>query len=71
MGTNSDVDYDQILPAEFDARVHEMPVVYQPIGCMEWHGKHLPLGLDGLKAHEICRIAAERAGGIVMPPGPS
>lgn len=25
-------------------------------------------GLDGLKAHEICRAAAERAGGIVMPP---
>ncbi len=68
MSTDPTVDYDQLLPAEFDARVAAMPVVYQPIGCMEWHGTHLPLGLDGLKAHEVCRAAARHAGGIVMPP---
>lgn len=62
------VDYDRLLPTEFDDRVREAPVVYQPVGCMEWHAKHLPLGLDGLKAHEICRAAAREAGGIVMPP---
>jgi creatinine amidohydrolase len=62
------VDYEQMHPAEFDARVAAAPVVYQPIGCMEWHGKHLPLGLDGLKAHEICRRAARQVGGVVMPP---
>ena len=68
MSAEPPVDYDQLLPAEFDARVAAMPVVYQPIGCMEWHGKHLPLGLDGLKAHAICRTAARHAGGVVMPP---
>ena len=68
MSTCVVVDYDRLLPAEFDVRVREAPVVYQPVGCMEWHGKHLPLGLDGLKAHEICRASARLAGGVVMPP---
>ncbi len=65
--TDKVVEYEYLLPAEFDRRKAEHPVVYQPIGCMEWHGKHLPLGLDGLKAFAICKRTALAYGGIVMP----
>jgi creatinine amidohydrolase len=48
--------------------IDETPVVYWPLGVIEWHGEHLPLGLDSLKTHELCLRIAERFGGIVYPP---
>lgn len=66
--TEEIVDYDLLLPGEFARRKAIASVVYQPIGCLEWHGKHLPIGLDGLKAQGICRRVALEHGGIVMPP---
>lgn len=61
--------YEEMLPAEFLAAVKEMPVFFVPTGLLEWHGDHLPLGQDALKAYGICLKAAERlGGGIVMPP---
>lgn len=62
------VEYDQLHPAEFDELVAQAPVAYQPIGCMEYHGKHLPFGLDGLKAFALCKRVAGAAGGVVLPP---
>lgn len=44
------------------------PVVYVPFGPIEWHGAHLPLGTDALKAHGILVRCAERFGGLVHPP---
>jgi creatinine amidohydrolase len=44
------------------------PVVYVPFGLIEWHGRHLPLGNDALKAHGILVKAAEQYGGVVYPP---
>jgi creatinine amidohydrolase/Fe(II)-dependent formamide hydrolase-like protein len=43
--------------------------VYVPFGLIEWHGRHLPLGNDALKAHGILVKAAERAGGVVYHEG--
>jgi creatinine amidohydrolase len=34
---------------------------------LEWHGAHLPVGLDGIVAEAIAVRVAERAGGIVLP----
>ena len=48
--------------------IKECPVAYLPIGCLELHGDHLPMGLDVIKAHKICCIAAQAIGGIVFPP---
>ena len=62
------MDYDTLLPKEFGEELHRAPVAYLPWGALEWHGRHLPLGLDGLKAHALCRLTAERAGGVVLPP---
>ena len=38
-----------------------------PIGCMEKHGQHLPVGTDSILATEIVRRAAEREPVCVFP----
>ena len=42
-------------------------LVYLPLGSIEFHSAHLPVGLDGLTAHGVCTRAAARTGGIVLP----
>ena len=59
--------YELMRPEQIvDARART-PVAYVPIGPLEWHGVHLPLGLDGLHAHEVAVRAAHEAGGVVLP----
>ncbi|MEZ4735300.1 MAG: creatininase family protein [Caldilineaceae bacterium] len=63
------IQWERMLPAEFRAAMSALPVVFLPLGTVEWHGEHNALGLDALKAHELCVRAAHRAGGgIVHPP---
>jgi creatinine amidohydrolase len=63
------IQWERMLPAEFRAAMAALPVVWLPLGTVEWHGEHNALGLDALKAHELCVRAAQRAGGgIVHPP---
>lgn len=60
--------YERMLPSEFIAEVERMPVFIIPTGLLEWHGDHLPLGQDSLKAYGIClRLADKLDGGIVLP----
>lgn len=61
--------YEEMTPSEFLEAVEKMPVFILPTGLLEWHGEHLPLGQDALKAYGICLRVAERLdGGIVLPP---
>lgn len=67
--TQIKVKYEEMFPDEFLCAVKKMPVFFVPTGLLEWHGDHLPLGLDALKAYGICLRAAEKlGGGIVLPP---
>ena len=45
-----------------------MPLAYLPIGTLEFHGEHLPFGVDSFEAHGLCVRAAELSGGVVLPP---
>jgi creatinine amidohydrolase len=56
-----------LSPEELDRRLGALPTAYLPLGTLEFHGPHLPIGLDGLTAHAVCVAAAERGGGIVLP----
>ena len=38
------VRYAELLPHEFRTRLAQRPVAYLPLGTLEWHGEHLPLG---------------------------
>jgi creatinine amidohydrolase len=64
-----EVQWERLLPAEFRAAQQALPVAFLPLGTVEWHGEHNALGLDALKAHQLCVLAARRAGGgVVHPP---
>ncbi|MBN1672962.1 MAG: creatininase family protein [Kiritimatiellae bacterium] len=41
--------------------------VFLPIGPLEWHGPHLPLGVDPLRAYQGALALARALGGIVLP----
>jgi creatinine amidohydrolase len=60
--------YERLHPAEIDAMVAEAPIAWVPIGTLEYHGPHLPFGVDAFEAHGLLRAAAARAGGVVLPP---
>jgi len=50
-----------------DALKASAGVCLLPIGCVERHGPHLPLGTDQIVADEICRRAAEAEPAVVFP----
>jgi len=60
--------YETMLPHELDAAVAAFPVAYCAFGSLEWHGKHLPLGNDTLKADALLHLTAQKFGGVVVPP---
>lgn len=55
-------------PRQLEAELRQFPVVYVPLGLIEWHGLHLPLGTDALKAHGFLVQCASQFGGVVYPP---
>ncbi|MFA5122337.1 creatininase [Zavarzinia sp.] len=55
---------------DFAARMAADPVVLLPVGATEQHAHHMPLGVDQLIPTAICRLVAERIGGLVAPPIP-
>lgn len=59
--------YEHLRPADIMRLREAFPLAYVPLGTLEWHGPHNPVGLDGLKAHALCLRAAEGGGGIVFP----
>jgi creatinine amidohydrolase len=59
--------YQELRPDELAALVKSSPVAFWPLGLLEHHGWHLPIGLDGLKAEHICMRIAERTGGVILP----
>lgn len=63
-----EVRYHMLRPAQVVARRHECPVVYIPIGTLEWHGVHNPLGADTLQAEGLAIMCAQKSGGLVFPP---
>jgi len=56
-----------MTPGEIVAARERCPVAYLPLGPMEWHGPHLPLGTDALVAHHLALRVAGIVGGLVMP----
>lgn len=63
-----EVQLQFMRPAQLEEALRRFPIVYVPFGLIEWHGKHLPLGTDTLKAHGILVKCAEKFGGVVYPP---
>jgi creatinine amidohydrolase len=62
------VRYEEMLPHELDEAVAKFPVAYCAFGSLEWHGRHLALGNDTLKAYHLLLLTAQKYGGVVVPP---
>ncbi|MDO8684486.1 MAG: creatininase family protein [Armatimonadota bacterium] len=63
-----EVRYHMLRPEQIVARRKECPVAYIPIGTLEWHGVHNPLGADTLQAEGIAIRCAQEGGGLAFPP---
>lgn len=59
--------YEELTPTEFRQYIAEAPIAYLPLGTIEWHGEHLPLGSDGMQSREFFNKLAGETGGIVFP----
>ncbi len=62
------VTYAELTPAEFRTRLAAAPVAYLPLGTLEFHGEHMPLGSDAIQPAGFFKEVATEAGGIVLPP---
>ena len=59
----------QMRPAEILAARDTSGIAFVPVSpCFEWHSYHLPLGTDALISEGVCKIMAQRAGGIYFQP---
>jgi creatinine amidohydrolase len=59
--------YEQLRPDQLAACVQRTPVALWPLGLLEHHGWHLPVGFDGVKAERLCERLAARTGGVLLP----
>jgi len=59
-----------LVPYQMRRIIEDTPVAYVPVGTLEWHGEHLPLGVDSLIAYALLSRAAAGTGGAVLPPSP-
>jgi creatinine amidohydrolase len=63
-----EVRYHMLRPDEIVKRRKECPAAYIPIGTLEWHGPHNPVGSDTLQAEGLAVLCARKGGGLVFPP---
>jgi len=55
---------------DFAAMVPTDPIVILPVGALEEHGRHLPLGADLIQPLHVLNEVARRTGAYVAPPIP-
>jgi creatinine amidohydrolase len=64
------MQFEELTSPEVAALDRDRTVLILPLGSVEQHGNHLPLGTDTLLAHSVSLAAAERLNGkvAVLPP---
>ncbi len=64
---NEYLNYMESKPLELEDMIKKNPIAYIPFGALEWHGEQNVLGVDSIKATEICRRSAKITGGVLFP----
>ena len=59
--------WEHLTSPEFAEAVRETQTCILPMGVIEKHSEHLPLGTDYLVVHHIACLAAEREPAVVFP----
>jgi creatinine amidohydrolase len=63
-----EIRYEWLRPDELAAERARCPLVFLPVGPLEYHGPHLPLGTDAINAGLVAREACKALGrGVVFP----
>jgi creatinine amidohydrolase len=62
-----EIFYERLTPDAFLQAVKEAPIAYLPLGTLEYHGPHLPLGSDMLQPLGLYTELARKVGGVVLP----
>jgi len=62
------LEYMLTKPRELNDYIIKFPIAYVPFGSLEWHGEHMILGVDSIKATFLCQKCAEITGGVIFPP---
>ena len=62
-----EVRMDRLTWVEYRQRIETQPPVFLPVGALEQHGPHLPLGVDAILAAKVAEDVASRVGGLVAP----
>ena len=60
-------NYEERRPGQLEAQLEELPITFWPLGLLEHHGWHLPIGFDGIKAQRTCQRIAKQTGGLIVP----
>ena len=61
--------WEDLRTDEFDEAIEKSKgVCILPIGCLESHGIHMPLGCDVMHVTEVCRRASEKEYVTIFPP---
>lgn len=61
-------DWQDLTMPNFEAARDKSRTVILPVGSLEEHGPHLPLGTDAFHALELARRLAAENGALVAPP---
>jgi len=62
-----EIFYERLTPDAFLRAVEHAPIAYLPLGTLEYHGPHLPVGSDMLQPLGLYGELARRVGGVVLP----
>jgi creatinine amidohydrolase len=68
MSHDREIRYEWLRPDELAAERALCPLVFLPVGPLEYHGPHLPLGTDAINAGRVAGEACRTLGkGVVFP----
>ncbi len=56
-----------MFPDDMRARLETRPLLVMPLGTLEWHSYHAPLGLDGLVAQALSERIADLTDAVLTP----
>jgi len=66
---DAEISIEHLRPRQIREARDVLDLAFLPVGNLEWHGLHNPIGLDLLKAHSVCCASVRQLrGGLVFPP---
>ena len=68
MPADFETRYEYLRPAQLLERCKACPLVIVPVGPLEYHGPHLPIGVDAINCTQVAHACCRRLGrGVVLP----